>query len=456
MNMSTDHDHSSSRVSRRDLLWTTVAGTGAALIGLGEGASAAPPRAQHRTVAGMPFEAKSDVRMALVGCGGRGGGMLRNFLGVEHLEVTAVCDLVQEHALKAQATVERAGHRPPAVYAGAEREFEKLMKRDDVDFAYIASPWDWHVPMAVAAMENGKHAFVEVPAATTIEDCWKLVETAERTRRHCIMLENCCYGESELLVLNMVRAGMFGDLLHGEGAYLHDLRRILNSDRGEGLWRRLPHTTHNGNLYPTHGLGPVANYMGINRGDRFDYLVSMSSPARGLDAWREAHVPKDSPKWKEKYICGDRNTSLIKTANGLTITLVHDVVNAEPYDRINLIQGVKGIFRDYPPRIYFDGAEKEEFTPVDKYKAEYGHRLWKLQGEQAQKLGGHGGMDFLMVYRLVECMQKGLAPDMDVYDAAAWSAPGPLSEASVKQGSAPVKFPDFTRGRWKEKRTGLA
>jgi hypothetical protein len=456
MSMSSDRDHSLSQVSRRDLLWTTVAGTGAALIGLNEAASAAPAPAQHRSVAGMPFEAKSKVRMALVGCGGRGSGMLNDYLGVENLEVTAVCDLVKDHALKAQATVERAGRKPPAVYAGSEHEFEKLMKRDDVDFAYIASPWGWHVPMAVAAMENGKHAFVEVPAATTIEDCWKLVETSEKTRRHCMMMENCCYGENELLVLNMVRAGLFGDLLHGEGAYLHDLRRILNEDRSEGLWRRLPHLTHNGNLYPTHGLGPVANYMGINRGDRFDYLVSMSSPERGLDAWRAAHVPKDSPKWKEKYICGDRNTSLIKTANGLTVTLVHDVVNPQPYDRINLIQGVKGIFRDYPPRIYFDDPDKEEFESIDKYKAEYGHRLWKLQGEQAAKLGGHGGMDFLMVYRLVECMKLGIAPDMDVYDAAAWSAPGPLSEASVKQGSAPVKFPDFTRGRWKEKRAGVA
>lgn len=456
MRMSSDSEHTSSRVSRRDLLWTTVAGTGAALIGLNRGASAAPPPAQHGSVAGMPFEAKETVRMALVGCGGRGNGTLHNYLGIENLQVTAVCDLVNDHALKAQAIVERSGRKPPAVYSGGEREFEKLMRRDDVDFISIASPWDWHVPMAVSAMENGKHAFVEVPAATTLEDCWKLVETSEKTRRHCIMLENCCYGENELLVLNMVRAGLFGDLLHGEGAYLHDLRRILFSDRSEGLWRRLPHTTRNGNFYPTHGLGPVANYMSINRGDRFDYLVSMSTPSHGLEAWRAANVPKDSPKWKEKYLCGDRNTSLIKTANGLTITLVHDVVNAQPYDRINLIEGVKGIFRDYPPRIYFDGAEKDEFTPIDKYKEEFGHRLWKQQRELAQKFGGHGGMDFLMVYRLMECMKQGIAPDMDVYDAAAWSAPGPLSEASVKQGSAPVKFPDFTRGRWKEKRAGLA
>jgi hypothetical protein len=329
------------------------------------------------------------------------------------------------------------------------------LKRDDVDFAYIATLWEWHVPHAVAAMQNGKHALVEVPAATTLADCWKLVDTSEKTRRHCIMLENCCYGYTELMVLNMIRDGMFGDLLYGEAAYLHDLRRLLFEDRSEGLWRRKPHMEKNGNLYPTHGLGPVANYMGINRGDRFDYIVSMSSPQRGLDAWRAANVPKDSPKWKEKYVCGDMNVSLIKTVNGLMINLQHDVVNPHPYDRLNLIHGVKGIFRDYPPRIYFDGGKPEEYTSIDPYKAKYEHDLWKRQGELARKLGGHGGMDFLMVYRTVQSMKDGAVPDMDVYDAAAWSAPGPLSEESVKKGSAPVPIPDFTRGQWKRKRGWL-
>ena len=437
----------SSPFSRRDLL----RGTGAVLL-----SQSAAAQDGHTSVIGMPFEPRPNVRMGLIGCGERGSSMLTEFLGVEGLAVTAVCDVVKDAALHAQATVERAGQHPPAVYASGERDFENLLRRDDVDFAYIPTPWEWHVPMALAAMHSGKHAFVEVPAAATIEDCWKLVDTSEKTRRHCIMMENCCYGYNELLVLNMIRAGLFGDLLYGEGAYLHDLRGILNEDRSEGLWRRLPHTERNGNLYPTHGLGPVANYMGINRGDRFDYLVSMSTPQRGLDAWRAAHVPKDSPKWKEKYICGDLNSSLIKTANGLMITLQHDVVNPHPYDRINLIAGVKGIFRDYPPRIYFDDPKAEEYTPIDRFKAEYEHPLWKHEGELARKLGGHRGMDFLMVYRLIECMHKGLAPDLDVYDAAAWSAPGPLSEASVAQGSAPVKFPDFTRGRWKEKRGWLA
>lgn len=381
--------------------------------------------------------------------------MLPNFLAVDGLQVVAVCDIDHEQTAKAQSIVERAGQKPPAIYDQDETAFEQLVRREDVDCVYIATPWHWHVPISLAAMQNGKHVWVEVPAATTIEDCWKLVNTSESTRRHCIMCENCCYGNSELTVLKMVRAGLFGDLLYGQGAYIHDLRKLLFEDKSEGLWRRFPHTTRNGNLYPTHGLGPVANYMNIQRGDRFSYLVSMSSPQRGLDEWRKAHVPPDSPKWKEKYICGDMNTSLIKTGAGLTIVLQHDVVDPQPYDRANVIAGTKGLFRDYPPRIYFDHAEKEEFTSLEPYKAEYEHPLWKSQGQLAAKLGGHGGMDFLMVFRLVKAMREGLVPDMDVYDAVAWTAPGPLSEWSVAHGSAPKEFPDFTRGRWREKRQTL-
>jgi hypothetical protein len=193
--------------------------------------------------------------------------------------------------------------------------------------------------------------------------------------------------------------------------------------------------------------------MNINRGDAFDYLVSMSSPQLGMDAYREKHVPRDSPKWKERYKCGDMNTSLIKTAKGRTIVLQHDTTSPRPYDRVNLISGTKGTFRDYPPRIYFDGQEGEEqWSTIDKYKEQYEHPLWKRIGELARKLGGHGGMDFIMNYRLMQCMREGLAPDMDVYDAASWSAPAPLSEKSVASGSAPAKFPDFTRGRWREAR----
>ena len=406
------------------------------------------------SVLNMPFSA-GNPRMGVIGVGGRGTALLRNFLATD-VQITALCDIVEEKAQSGQALVAQAGQKPPALYTNGEHAFEELVARDDLDLALIATPWRWHVPMAVAAMEHGKHAVTEVPAATTIEDCWKLVDTSEKTRRHCIMLENCCYGENETLVLGMVRAGVFGELLYGEAAYIHDLREELFSNKGEGLWRRTVHTERDGNLYPTHGLGPVANYMGINRGDRFDYLVSMSTPCLGLADYRAAHVPKDDPKWSERYITGDMNTSLIKTANGLTINLQHDVSNPHPYDRLNVIAGTKGIFKDYPPRIYIEGQagnekSSEDYGSIDGYKAQFENPLWRKLAETARKLQGHGGMDFIMCYRLIDCMRRGLPPDMDVYDAAAWSAPGPLSQQSVAQGSAPVKFPDFTRGRWKER-----
>lgn len=404
----------------------------------------------NKTMMGVPFETVNP-RLGIVGVGGRGTSLLENLLAAD-VQVKAICDIVKDKAVHAQSMVEKAGQNTPELYTDGDHAFEKLAARDDIDLLLTATPWKWHVPIALAGLNNGKHVATEVPAATSIEDCWKLVDTSEKVRRHCIMLENCCYGFNETLILRMVRAGLFGDLLYGEAAYLHDLREELFSNKGEGLWRRTVHTERNGNLYPTHGLGPVANYMGINRGDRFDYLVSVSTPARGLAAYREAHVSRSDPRWNEKYIEGDMNMSLIKTVNGLMINLQHDVSNPHPYSRLNTIAGTKGIFKDYPPRIYFDGqAGGEEWGSIDKYKDEYEHPLWKNQGEIARKLGGHGGMDFIMIYRLMDCMRKGLPPDMDVYDAAAWSAPGPLSEQSVANGSAPAKFPDFTRGRWKER-----
>ena len=391
--------------TRREFLQASAAVAAASQVNAAESAA---------TVINMPFEAMNP-RLGLIGTGGRGTSLLENFLAAD-VRVNALCDIVTEKAQKAQSMIEQAGQKAPALYTQGDHAFEQLVARDDLDLVVIATPWQWHVPMALAAMKQGKHAVTEVPAATTIEDCWKLVDASERTRRHCIMIENCCYGENETLVLNMVRAGLFGDLLYGEAAYLHDLRDELFSNKGEGLWRRWFHTQLNGNMYPTHGLGPVANYMGINRGDRFEYLVSMSTPAKGLAQYREAHVPKDDPKWKERYIEGDMNTSLIKTANGLTINLQHDVSNPHPYSRLNTVAGTKGIFKDYPPRIYFDGQPGgEEYGSIESYKAQYEHPLWKRQGEIARKLGGHGGMDFIMVYRLMECMRNGLPPDFDVY-----------------------------------------
>jgi len=454
--MTTDEKKNEERqISRRQLLKTGVGLVGAGLTIAEQPLFAleqpSAPSATSESVIGMKFEPRDTVRIGVIGVGRRGTSMLSNFLAIPHVQVNAICDSVKEHAAHARQMVEKNSGKRPEIYTDGEHDFENLCKRDDLDFIYIATPWDWHAPQALAAMNGGTHAGVEVPAVNTLEECQQLVDTSEKTRRHCMIMENCCYGYSELLVLNMIHAGLFGDLLHGEGAYIHDLRGILYEDESEGLWRRVPHTKRNGNLYPTHGLGPIANYMGINRGDRFDHIVSMSSPQKGLEAYRAAKIPKDSPKWNEKYVCGDMNTSLIKTANGLTIMVQHDVCNPQPYDRINLIKGVQGVFRDYPERIYLEGQKDEEtYTGLEPYKEKYEHKLWKEQGKLAEDRG-HGGMDYLMLYRLVTCMREGLEPDMDVYDAASWSAVSGLSEKSVALGSAPVKFPDFTRGLWKQR-----
>jgi hypothetical protein len=413
------------------------------------------PPSSGKTMIGVPFEVTKNPRIGFIGVGGRGTNLLQWFLA-QNAQVLAICDVVPEKAEHAGQLTEKAGQKAPQLYTKGPKNYEELTARNDLDLVVIATPWDWHTPMALSAMEHGKHAAVEVPMAYNVEDLWNLVDTSEKTRRHCIMLEECCYGFTETLVLNMVRHGMFGTLLNGEAAYLHDLREEMFSNKGEGLWRRAYHTQYDGNIYPTHGLGPVANYMNINRGDRFDYMVSMSTPPRGLAAYREANTPQGDPKWKEKYVNGDLNVSLIKTASGLTVTLKHDVSNPRPYDRINMISGTKGVFVDYPPRIYLDGQPgKEAWADLDQYKKEYESPLWSEQGEMASKSGGHGGMDYIMIYRLLQCFREGLPPDMDVYDGAAWSVPGPLSRVSVAQGSAPVKFPDFTRGQW-NKRSGCS
>ena len=453
--------------SRRDLLkGAALAGAGLA-FGLTPNASAAQPTpiepaelplqaSAAATMAGVPFERRDTVRVAIVGTGLRGRSVLHELLGVGNVRITALCDTVPDKVEMAVQQMQKAGHDyQPARFTQGERDYERLVQQGDIDLVYTATPWQYHVPVVLAAMNAGKHAATEVPAAYTLEDCWKLVDTSERTRRHCIMMENCNYGYNELLVLNMVRSGAFGDIKHAGAAYNHDLREILFENKDEGLWRRAHHTQRNANLYPTHGLGPVAIMLDINRGDRFDYLVSMSTPEFGLSRWREAHEPKDSSKWKETYLTGDLNISLIKTARGRTIRLEHDVSSPRPYSRINSVQGTKGIFEDYPARIYLEGqAGGERWTTLDAHKAKFEHSLWRALGEKARS-GGHGGMDFVMAYRLMQCMREGLAPDMDVYDAAAWSAPGPLSEMSVARGSAPMKFPDFMRGKWRETRPSM-
>lgn len=443
---------SSHSLTRRDLLKTLgVVGVAAATPDLLHASENSPAPAE--SMIGVPFEQRDVLRVAIVGTGLRGSSVLNEFLAVDGVRVTALCDIVPAKAQRAAAAVVRAGQPEPALYTDGERAFEKLVQRDDIDLVYTATPWQWHTPVCLAAMKAGKHAASECPIGSTEKELWELVDTSEKTRKHCLQLENCCYDSNEMMINNMVKQGKFGEVLYAEGAYNHDLRSILFENRDEGLWRRFPHTNRAGNFYPTHGLGPVAWYLDINGKDRFDYLVSMSTQERGLTEWREAHEPANSPKWQERYTAGDINTSLLKTVKGKTVVLQHMVTLPTPYDRLNSVRGTKGVFKDYPARFYFEGqAGGERFLSsgpaFQALKEEFTHPLWKKVGDIARQKGGHGGMDYIMAWRLAECFHLGIAPDFDVYDAATWSVPWPLSEKSLKDGSKPIKFPDFTRGNW--------
>jgi predicted dehydrogenase len=405
----------------------------------------------RQTMRNIAFEKHPLVRVGYISCGGRAGGHVSDVLAIDGTQITALCDLSEAHLERAKTKITEKGQPEPTCYHGPEA-WREMLDQPDIDLVYISTPWDLHVPQAIAAMEAGKHCAVEVPVAFTLDECWQLIYTSEKTRKHCIILENCCYGYEEMLLKSMAHGGLLGTLTHAECAYIHDLRSLLLTDSSEGLWRRFPHVTRNGNLYPTHGLGPIAQSLKIGSDDQFDFLVSVSSREASLTEYRDANMPNDSPKRAENYQCGDMNVSIIKTKLGRSIVLQHDVVTPRPYDRICLLAGTKGTFRDYPPRLFLDGRDSHDWLSADDYaelKTQWEDPLWTNMGELAKNRGGHGGMDFLMNYQLITAMQNGLAPEMDVYDATLWSAPGPLSEESVKNGSAPIKFPDFLGGESK-------
>ena len=399
------------------------------------------------------------VRVGVVGTGARGGGAVTRLPKVPGVEVVAVCDIRPEFAAKAAKAVENLTGRRPAVYDGSDEAYKRLCERPDVDVVYNTTSWNAHVPVALFAMKCGKHVFIEVPSAMFVDDCWELVETAEKTKRHCMQLENCCYGEEELLALNLCHLGMLGELVHGEGAYIHDRRWQIFNDAQWERWRNHWNEIHSGNQYCTHGLGPIALDMGINRGDRFDYLVSVDGRQIGYEAFAAATLPADNPLRSERFAMADMNVTTIRTAAGRTIMLQHDVTSPRPYSRINLIAGTKGVLRSYPRlAVYFEGKDEwptsaghhvfnDEKTAEIREK--YRHPLFKAAGELAKKVGGHGGMDFLMDLRWAYSLQKGLPLDTDVYDLASWCSVAELSERSARSRSAALDFPDFTRGAWK-------
>ena len=410
-----------------------------------------PEQQDYDTDLGFAADPLEQVRIAFVGVGLQGGSHVRNFLRIDGVEVKAICDIDEPRAREVQSWVSADGREAPELYTRGDEDWKRLCERDDIDLVFNATPWRWHVPVCVEAMKTGKHTAVEVPAAYTLDGCWQLVETAEQTRRHCVMMENCCYDRREMMMLRMVREGLLGDVIHAEAAYIHDLRSIKFSDKNEGLWRLDHSKERNGNLYPTHGLGPVAQCMNVNRGDAFDYLVSMSTPQMGLTLYARERFGRDSAEARAKYVLGDMNSSLIKTKQGRTILLQHDTTTPRPYSRINLVQGTRGTYTGYPNRIYVEGkSEGHRWQDPEDYRDQYEHPLWASKGDDARG-AGHGGMDYLEDYRLIRCLREGEPMDMDVYDAAAWSVVTPLTEISVANRSQAVDFPDFTRGRWKRR-----
>ncbi len=416
-----------------------------------------PSRAAgQESMLGFAADPIPTVRVGFVGLGMRGPGAVNRFTHLEGVEIKGLCDLEQKNVSKCQPMLERAGMPKAAEYVG-EEAYKELCEREDIDLIYIATDWVHHVPIAVYAMEHGKHVAIEVPAATTVEECWQLVDTSERTRRHCMMLENCVYDFFELTCLNMAQQGVFGEILHAEGAYIHNLSDFW--DDYHGNWRLDFNQKHRGDVYATHGFGPVCQALNIHRGNRMNYLVCMDTKSVcGLEKAKEK-------MGVEEFANGDQTTTLIKTEQGQTIKLQHNVYTPRPYNRLYQLVGTKGFANKYPIQgfTFTEGMLKEGALPEgarlnphgfasEEVKnaalAAYKHPIHQEIEEKAKQVGGHGGMDFVMDYRLVYCLQNGLPLDQDVYDAAEWSCIGELSATSAKHNSMPVAVPDFTRGDW--------
>jgi len=419
---------------------------------------AASPLKKGQSVIGLTVPPIKQVRVAFIGLGNRGSDHLKlvDALFPDKAAITAICDVRQNKVDAAIEELKKSGHgQKPIIYAGTLEIWKEMIKQDNVDLVIISTPWQDHATMCVHAMQHGKHVAVEVPAACTIEDTWKLVDTSEETQRNCMMMENVCYGDEELWILNMAQKGVFGTLTYAECAYIHNLRELLFSkDYYYNMWRIRHHEKYDGNLYPTHGLGPVAQYMNINRGDSFETLVSMSSLQASLDEYSTQVESTNEFFGKKGYKHGDINNSLVKTSMGRMILVQHDVVTPRPYNRINALAGTKGYHEGYPsrPSLVDKGHEWLNDDDYNRYKEEYKHPVWEKLKTGIEKYGGHGGMDFVMIYRIIDCLNNGWFLDQDVYDAASWSAVIPLSSLSVELGDIPIKFPDFTRGRWSENR----
>lgn len=393
------------------------------------------------------------VRVGVIGVGSRGASHVSRLARIQGVDIKAVGDLLPDVANKVVHSIRQTPHRP-TVYAGSEDAWRQMVERDDIDLILTAAPWHLHAPICVAAMENGKHAGTELPAGYTVEECWSLVETSERTRKHCMLMANSAYGDDNLMALNMARQGFFGEIIHGEGAYIHQLlfSHMFNKDAYQNMWRLRENATRQGNLYPQHGLGTIAQAMDLNNGDQMDYLVSMSSDDFMMGKTAEELAAKD-PFFQEFVglpYRGNMNTTTIRTKKGRTIVMQHDVTSPRPNVRFNVLSGTKGIFQAYPePMIATSHDGWLSDAEFQKLRKEYEPQIVKKMGDISRQIGGHGGKDTLMLWRLIDCLRNGIPLDMSVYDAALWSVVHPLSEWSVNNRSNSIDVPDFTNGAWR-------
>jgi predicted dehydrogenase len=415
---------------------------------------------QKFNMSGYAAPAIPVVRIGIIGLGDRGSGAVQRLSFIEGVEIKALGDKREVCVKESQKYLSKIGRPAAEEYYGDEDIWKKLVERQDIDLIYTCTPWVLHTPISVYAMEHGKHVACEVPIARTIDEAWQLVETSEKTKKHCMMLENCCYDFFELLTLNMARQGMFGDIIHGEGAYLHNLmgynfKKPIDDQQVDGaytdMWRLKENAARNGNLYPTHGLGPICQVLNINRGDKMEYLSSVSTADFTMAPKEKELAAEDDfyAPWKDAHFRGNFNTSHIKTALGKSILVQHDVSSTHPYSRIHLVKGTKGMAVKYPNQLIALGEEWLSDDDMKKIWEEHTPEIVKRVGEMAKKVGGHGGMDFIMDWRLIDCLRNGLPLDQNVYDGALWSSIAPLSEWSVANRSQSIDVPDFTCGSWK-------
>ncbi|NBH65825.1 Gfo/Idh/MocA family protein [Phocaeicola sartorii] len=422
--------------------------------------------AGQKSVLGLTTPKMEVVRVGFVGLGMRGPGAVSRFTHIPGTQIVALCDYEASRAENCQEILKKASMPKAAIYSG-ETGYEELCKRDDIDLVYIAADWLHHFPIARCAMENGKNVAIEVPSAMTLQECWDLVNLSEKTRKHCMILENCCYDWYEMNTLNMAQQGVFGEIIRAQGAYIHDLSPFWehywkNGENDKLGWRLEYNMKHRGDVYATHGLGPVAQAMDIHRGDRMTTLVAMDTKSVIGKELVEQKTGKECNDFRN----GDHTTTLLRTANGKVIEIQHNVMTPQPYNRLYQLTGSKGFANKYPVEGYaldakqlnasgvqpkIDNLNAHGFLPkaeMDALVEKYQHPILKKYGEIAKEVGGHGGMDFIMDSRLVYCLQNGLPLDMDVYDLAEWCCLAELGQISMDNGCAAVAFPDFTRGEW--------